>query len=55
VQAYQLLSAQYGDAVDGLAALASKSRSLQKELDNMHTDVLAQDAVVQEYERRLAT
>jgi hypothetical protein len=55
VQAYRSLSAQYGDAVDGLAALASKFQSLQKELDNMYVDVLAQDAVVQEYERQLAT
>jgi hypothetical protein len=52
VQAYRLLVAHHRDAIDELAVMASKHRTLQKELDSMYTDIFAQDAVIQEYERQ---
>jgi hypothetical protein len=52
VQAYRLLVAHHRDAIDELAVMASKHRTLQKELDSMYTDIFARDAVIQEYERQ---
>jgi Mg2+ and Co2+ transporter CorA len=55
VEAYRLLTDKYERVIDDLAVHASKCRSLQKELDAMHTEALAQDAVIEGYARRLAT
>jgi hypothetical protein len=55
VQAYRLLVAHHRDAVDELAVMASKHRTLQKELDGMYTEIFAQDAVIREYERQRTT
>jgi hypothetical protein len=52
MQAYRLLVAHYRDAVDELTVIASKHRTLQKELDGMYTEIFAQDAVIREYERQ---
>jgi hypothetical protein len=52
VQAYQLLVAHHKDAIDELAVMAGKNRTLQKEADGIYTEILAQDAVIREYERQ---
>lgn len=52
VEEYQLLRTQHKAVVDELAALASRHRSLRRELDDMYTDILARDAEIREYERR---
>jgi hypothetical protein len=55
VQAYRMLVAHHRDAIDELAVMASKHRTLQKELDGMYTEIFAQDAVIREYERQRTT
>jgi prefoldin subunit 5 len=51
----QALLTQHQEAVDELAALASKHRLLRRELDDMCTDVLAGEAVAWACERKHTT
>jgi chromosome segregation ATPase len=54
-QAYQTVCAQYEKALNDLAEIANKYRSLQKDFDSAQTTILAQQSVVQECHRRLAS
>ncbi|KAF2259117.1 hypothetical protein CC78DRAFT_592918 [Lojkania enalia] len=54
-QAYQTVCVQHEKALNDLAEMANKHRSLQKDFDSAQTTILAQQSVVQECERRLAT
>jgi chromosome segregation ATPase len=55
LEAHRLLSAQYQELVQELSALAMRHRSLKQEVTEMQTDALAHEAMMWQYERRLAT
>jgi ketol-acid reductoisomerase len=53
-KACSLIYAQYKKVSRELAVLASQYRSLERELENIRTDSFAQEAVLKNYEQRLA-
>jgi hypothetical protein len=53
-QWYRQLLVQHRDSLDQVAALASRCSSLKRDLGDMETHFLAQEAITQEYKRRLA-
>jgi hypothetical protein len=55
VKAYQLLIHQHRKALDDIGVHASKCWSLQRELEVMQTETLAQDAVIEGQMLRLAS
>jgi predicted RNase H-like nuclease (RuvC/YqgF family) len=55
VEAYRLLTSQHKQVTGDLTVYASKCRSLQREVEIMQTEILAQDAVIESYAQRLAT
>jgi hypothetical protein len=54
VKAYWLLTYQYERVVDDLAVNASRCLSLQKDIEDMQTEILAHDAVMEDYAQQLA-
>jgi hypothetical protein len=55
VKAYQLLIHQHREALDDIGVHASKCWLLQRELEVMQTETLAQDAVIEGQMLRLAS
>jgi alpha-ketoglutarate-dependent taurine dioxygenase len=55
IRAYQLLVLQHREALDDIGVHASKCWSLQRELEVMQTETLAQDAAAEWYMLRLAS
>jgi hypothetical protein len=55
MRAYQLLALQHRKALDDIGVHASKCWSLQRELEVMQTETLAQDAAAEWYMLRLAS
>lgn len=54
LHAYHAVFSAHTETIRDLADLASRYRALEKDFESLQTTVLAQDAVVQEYERRMA-